>query len=191
MRSIPELSAVINKYNEGMEGKNLLLVPYHMLNAHDMELGVLGSWVSFIRSVHDDALIPPVYMSARIIEETRAERKNCGDEAFFKRVNSIGDSGLGDVGGGDLNAESFESTVRSPPDHESHLKLVSAHLKTVASSHADVISSKGGNFVRFDEGFSIMSQHAKGLGYDVFLLFLDELILWLSQHSADLSFVKN
>jgi len=189
-RSIPELAAVIKKHNEWMEGKKFLLVPYHMLNAHDMESGVLGSYVSFMRTVHADAPIPPVYMSATIIEEAKAERTSYGDDAFFKRVNSVGDSGWGDVGGGDWNAESFDAAAAAAPDDESHLKLVSALLKTVASSHAEIISSKGGNFVRFDEGLSIISQHAENLDYDAVLLFLDELILWLSQHSADLSFVK-
>ncbi|MFN5626946.1 MAG: phage resistance protein, partial [Planctomyces sp.] len=63
-------------------------------------------------------------------------------------------------------------------------------LKTVATSHADVISHRGGNFVRFDAGLSIISQHAAGLGYDGLILFLDELILWLAMNSADLGFVK-
>ena len=35
-----------------------------------------------------------------------------------------------------------------------------------------------------------MSQHAKSLGYDAVILFLDELILWLASHAADLGFVS-
>ena len=67
---------------------------------------------------------------------------------------------------------------------------MSTLLKTVATSHAEVISHRGGNFVRFDKGLSIISRHAAGLGYDTLVLFLDELILWLAMNSADLGFVN-
>ncbi len=97
--------------------------------------------------------------------------------------------GWGELGS-TWDATSFEEAAAAPPDSEPHLRLVSTLLKTVASSHAEVISSRGGNFVRFDVGLSIISRHASELGYDAVLLFLDELILWLSQHSADLGFVK-
>lgn len=36
-----------------------------------------------------------------------------------------------------------------------------------------------------------MSQHAKRLGYDVVVLFLDELILWLATRAGDVDFVSN
>src|SRR5205085_4878609 len=36
----------------------------------------------------------------------------------------------------------------------------------------------------------VLSQHARDLGYDALLLFLDELILWLATRSVDLDFVK-
>ena len=32
----------------------------------------------------------------------------------------------------------------------------------------------------------VISQHAQSLGYDALILFLDELILWLASHAADL-----
>jgi hypothetical protein len=35
-----------------------------------------------------------------------------------------------------------------------------------------------------------LSQHARSLGYDALVLFLDELILWLASHAADLRFVS-
>ena len=52
--------------------------------------------------------------------------------------------------------------------------------RSVATSHAEVISHRGGNFVRFDKGLSLISKHATSLGYDALILFLDELILWLA-----------
>lgn len=42
-----------------------------------------------------------------------------------------------------------------------------------------------------DQGLSIMSKHAKALGYDAVILFLDELILWLASHAADMNFISH
>ena len=190
-RSIPELAAVIQKHNDWLAWKKFLLVPYHMINSHDMESGVLGNYVEFMRRTHPDAPIPPVYMSATIISQAVAERANYGDEPFFRRLNAGTQTG---AGWGELaaswDATAFEAAIAAPPDSEQHKKLISTLLKTVASSHADVISHRGGNFVRFDSGLSIISQHAASLGYDGLILFLDELILWLAMNSADLGFVK-
>lgn len=188
-RAIPELAPVIQKHNDWLAGKRFLLVPYHMINAHDMESGILGGYVDFIRRKHPDKPTPPVYMSAAIIGQAEAERANYGDEAFFKRLNA----GQGD-GWGELeatwDAASFEAAAGAPPDSEEHLRLVSILLKTVATAHVEVISQRGGNFVRFDKGLSIISQHAASLGYDALILFLDELILWLAMNSVDLGFVN-
>ena len=38
---------------------------------------------------------------------------------------------------------------------------------------------------------SILSKHAKALGYDAVILFLDELVLWLASRAADASFVSS
>ena len=87
-RAIPELAWVIQKHNDWLAGKRFLLVPYHMIDAHDMESGILGGYVDFIRRQHPDEPVPPVYMSAAIIAQAEAERANYGDEAFFKRLNA-------------------------------------------------------------------------------------------------------
>ena len=190
-RGIPELAPVIQKHNGWLAGKKFLLVPYHMIGAHDMESGILGNYVEFMRATFPDTATPPVYVSAAIITQAQGERSNYGDDLFFKRLNAGVDGG---GGWGELeatwDAASFEAAAAAPPDSEQHLRLVSALLKTVASSHAEVVSHRGGNFVRFDKGLSLISQHAKGLGYDALILFLDELILWLATNSADLGFVK-
>ena len=191
-RAIPELAWVIQKHNDWLAGKKFLLVPYHMINAHDMESGILGGYVDFIRRKHADKPIPPVYMSAAIINQAEAERANYGDEAFFRRLNAGqgGGSGWGELEA-TWDVASFEVAAAAAPDSEPHLRLVSTLLKTIATAHAEVISHRGGNFVRFDKGLSIISQHAAGLGYDALILFLDELILWLAMNSADLAFVNH
>ncbi|AMV19858.1 phage resistance protein [Planctomyces sp. SH-PL14] len=192
-RGIPELSTVIRKHNEWLAGKKFLLVPFHMLTAHDTESGILGNYVEFMRQRHPEAPVPPVYASAAIIEQARQERESYGDEPFFRRLNT-GLAGSSGGGWGDLteawDADRFEKAAAAPPDSEKHLLLVSTLLKTVATSHAEVITHRGGNFIRFDKGLSVISRHASDLGYHALILFLDELILWLATHATDLGFVN-
>ncbi|MEM9351602.1 MAG: phage resistance protein, partial [Planctomycetota bacterium] len=190
-RGVRELADVVHRHNDWMQGKEFLLVPFHLLGAHDLESGVLGEYVKYVRRVHPEAPIPPVYASTAIMEEARQERQSYGDEAFFNRLNEGNnpDSGWGALET-QWSAESFERAAASDPASEEHRRLLSALLRTVASSHAEVITNRGGMFVRFDEGLSIMSRHARDLGYDALVLFLDELILWLSQRASDLDYVR-
>src|SRR5882724_11897291 len=53
-RGIPELASVIAKHNEWISGKKFLLVPYHMIASRDMEQGILGGYVDFVRRTHPD-----------------------------------------------------------------------------------------------------------------------------------------
>ena len=119
-RAIPELAWVIQKHNDWLAGKRFLLVPYHMLNSHDMESGILGGYVDFIRRKHPGTPTPPVYMSAAIIAQANAERANYGDEAFFKRLNAGPEAGAGGGSGwGELDAAwdaaSFDAAAAAPP----------------------------------------------------------------------------
>src|ERR1043165_4178115 len=50
---------------------------------------------------------------------------------------------------------------------------------------------RGEAFISLDKGLSVISKHAAALGYNAVVLFLDELILWLASHAADLRFVHN
>ena len=195
-RGIPELAPVIQKHNEWLAGKKFLLVPYHMINSHDMESGVLGGYVDFMRQAAPGASVPPLYMSATIIAQARQERESYGDVPFFRRLNAGKDARPAEeaAAGANWRRPGMRRRSRRRPTRRRTprpiSRLVSTLLKTVASSHAEVISHRGGNFVRFDKGLSIISQHAASLGYDAVILFLDELILWLAMNSADLGFVK-
>src|SRR5262249_15111879 len=57
-------------------------------------------------------------------------------------------------------------------------------------SYGDVAQASGEAFVDLEEGLSVISAHAKGLGYDALILFLDELILWLASRAADAAFIS-
>src|SRR4029450_8327185 len=111
-RGIPELASVITKHNEGITGKKFLLVPYHMIGAHDMESGILGGYVDFMRRTYPNAPIPGVYLAEGLFQDVKNLRERMGDEQFFEILSK----GAGSGGGwGDLeagwDAERFENAV--------------------------------------------------------------------------------
>jgi hypothetical protein len=119
-----------------------------------------------------------------------------GDEAFFRDLNEGpdacggGDSGWGELSGG-WDAASFEAAMLEPPSGDDRVRLVGDLISHFFTAIADVAESRGEAFVPLDDGLSIMSRHAKALGYDAVILFLDELILWLASRAADVSFVSS
>ncbi len=202
-RKVKKLAPVITKHNEWVAGKRFLLVPYHMIGAHDMESGILGGYADFIRRAHPDAPIPGVYLAEGLFQDAQALRNRMGDEDFFAALNeSAGGSGWGELESG-WTAERFEAALRTPPkprdesllttDDKAQLQerqlLVGNLVKTFFQSYQTVASGEEERFISLDQGLSILSQHAKRLGYDAVILFLDELILWLASRATDLTFV--
>ena len=189
-RAIPELAATIQKHNSWIEGKKFLLVPYHMIAAHDVESGILGGYVDFVRRVHPEAPIPGVYLAEGLFKDASALRQRMGDEAFFAAMSegASADSDFGDVDVG-WDAARFDSAADADPGSEERSQLISALVGKFFGSYDTQAGGHGEAFISLDKGLSVLSRHAKDLGYDALILFLDELILWLASHAADLKFV--
>src|SRR4051812_6784942 len=192
-RGIPELAGVISKHASWLEGKKFLLAPYHLIGAHSMESGILGGYVDFIRRTHPQAPVPGVFLAGKLFEDARHLRETMGDEAFFGRLNAARQGG-GDGGWGDLesawDADRFESAVEADPGSEERTRLVSDLVGTFFKSYSVQAEGQREAYLSLDKGLCVLSQHARDLGYDAVLLFLDELILWLAPRSADLDFVQ-
>ncbi len=189
-RGIPELAATIQKHNPWIAGKKILLVPYHMIGAHDVESGILGGYVEYIRRTHPDAPIPGVYLAEGLFQDAESLRQRMGDDVFFAALGegTGGTSDFGDVDAG-WNAARFESAVEADPGSEERSQLIGALVGKFFGSYDTQASGRGEAFVSLDKGLSVISRHAQSLGYDALILFLDELILWLASHAADLKFV--
>lgn len=187
-RSIPELAPVISKHNAWTQGKKFLLVPYHMIGAHDMESGILGGYVDFIRRTHPHAPIPGVYLAEGLFRDARALRERMGDVQFFATLSEGGGGGWGELEAG-WDATRFEAAMEEPPGSEERSQLISTLVGKFFSSYDMQTTHQGEAYLSLDQGLSILSKHAAGLGYDALILFLDELILWLASHAADLKFV--
>ena len=185
-KSLPELAEVIAKHSLWINGKQFLLVPYHAIGSSSMESCILGGYADYIRKVHPEAPIPGVYKAEGLFKDAQSLRQSMGDTAFFAQFQSH--SGWGDLGG-NWTPERFETAIASEQGSPLRSQLISDLVKTYFSSYDQQVENNTEAFVSLDKGLAVLSQHAKSLGYDGLILFLDELILWLASRAAELSFV--
>lgn len=191
----PELHA-LRVPHPWIGAKRLVQLAIHMLDAQDMESKILGAYVKWVAEQHPGAPTPAVYVDEGLFDDARRLRARMGDEAFFAGLNG----GVQDAaeGWGDYqdattwDAAAFDAAAGSAylgdrdRDAESpRARLFSDLVRTFFSS----FTTQRSRFVDLDTGLAVVSRHAKGLGYDAVVLYLDELILWLAGRSGDLPFV--
>lgn len=190
-RALPELADVVSRHG-WVQGKKFLMVPYHMVGAVDMESAVLGQYADHVRRLHPDAPIPGFYQAEGLFRDAAGLRSQLGDTTFFARLNDGSQSEGGAGGWGQLerwDAASFEAAMLEPPAGPERVRLVGDLINTFFTAYRGRAGTQE-SFVSFDEGLAIMSSHAASLGYDGVILFLDELVLWLASHAADVNFVS-
>ena len=197
-RSTPELAGAVAKANAWTTGRRFLVVPYHLIGATSMESAILGRYAEHVRAAHPGAPTPGFYQADRLFEDARSLRANMGDDAFFRVLNekvgtgangSDGGGGWGALGSG-WDAAGFDAVLDAPPLDDERLRLVGDLIDAYFSAARALDAADGEHFVPLDGGLAIMSRHARALGYDALILFLDELILWLASHAADSAFVN-
>lgn len=185
-RSLPGLAASVDRHR-WMESRRLLMVPYHLLGARDLESALFGGYVEHVRKLHPESPLPGVYVADRLFDNARQLRSTIGDEAFFGMLG--GEQGpWGELEAG-WDATRFEAAIESGPSAPERSILVGELVAKVFPSMSDLARAGGELFVGIDEGMGILSRHARDLGYDGLILFLDELILWLLSRAGDLNFV--
>ncbi|MFF3731989.1 DUF6079 family protein [Streptomyces sp. NPDC002476] len=206
-RARRDLDPVLTKHEWlGTEGKRFLLVPYHMLGAKALEQRVLGGYVSHVKKLHPEAPTPQVYRTDALFEDIRAMRSRMGDTAVLAGLTSP-DGGAEEDEWGEAfgwTPQLLDTALAAEEVHEGGqaLNLVSpstpaelrARLVQDASTYllpgfAKNAAEDEHGFVSLDAGLSVIAEHAKGLGYDGLILFMDELILWLATLIHDQKFV--
>jgi hypothetical protein len=190
-RSIPELAEVVSRNNAWTQNRKFLVVPYHMIGATSMESAILGHYADYIRKLHPRAPTPGFYRADALFEDAKRLRSQLGDERFFALLGASVDEGdgWGSIGSG-WDAAGFDLALAAPPGSEDRSRLVGDLIDAFFESARGVAADGKESFVPLDEGLAVMSRHAQSLGYDALILFLDELILWLASHAADLEFVN-
>ncbi len=189
-RAIKELADVVAKHNAWTQGKKFLLVPFHMIGSRSMEQGILGQYANYVRQIHPEASIPGVYLAESLFEDAKSLRQDVGDEGFFQKLNQnkASGSGWGAIAAG-WDSTSFDIALAAPPGDKERTLLVGDLIGAFFRSYHNVAAGQDEAYLDIDKGLAVISQHAQALGYDAVILFLDELILWLASHAADLSFI--
>ncbi|MFI6517326.1 hypothetical protein ACIBF1_17350 [Spirillospora sp. NPDC050679] len=179
------------------DGKKFLLVPYHMLGAKSMEQRVLGKYVEYVKKLHPDAPIPQVYRSDALFADIRRLREQMGDDAVIAGLSLPGGDDSEDEWGDSFSwtPALLDQAMNAEESHEDGQRLnllqpstpteLRAKLVQDASTHllpgfAQNAAEDEHGFISLDKGLSIIAEHAKALGYDGLILFLDELVLWLA-----------
>ena len=168
--------------------KKLLQLPMHFLDATSIEEKIFDTYVRWLETSHPDAPVPALYADHELFENAQSLRKDLGDKGFFEKLNS-GNKVSGSWGtlatSATWDAARFEATVSGSQDKERE-QLFSALVKT----HFPAFTRQTSRFVKLDLGLQVLARHAKGLGYDGVVLYLDELILWLASSASDLGLIQ-
>jgi len=190
-----ELHALRGK-NEWIGKKKLLQLPIHMLGAQDMESKILGSYVAWAAKNHPDEPTPALYADQGLFDDARRLRTTLGDDAFFGTLNGgvqQAASGWGKLAQKrEWDAASFDAAAsatyigeRDRDAKSPRAQLFSDLVRTFFTSW----TAQQGRFVDLDTGLGVLSRHARSLGFDAIVLYLDELVLWLAGNASDLPFI--
>lgn len=200
-RAKPGLRPVIAEHDDWLRGKKFLMVPYHLVGASDIDSAILGGYVSTVCRLHPGEPTPPVYRADAMLADAARQRKFIADDARFAEwlgsAAPATDDDLDDLDvidgapvAGWSTAE-LDRAFNAPAGDPVRDALVSALLSGPMSSYIRGASGDAEAFIPLENGLSAISRHARDLGYDGLILFLDELILWLQAHMADQQFVNN
>ncbi len=182
--------------NKWIGKKRLLQLPIHMLGAQDMESKILGSYVAWVAKNHSEAPTPAIYADQGLFDDARDLRRRMGDDKFFEELNGgvkQAASGWGKLAEArKWDGATFEAaagaTYVGEVDRDAQsprAKLFSDLVRTFFKSW----TAQQGRFVDLDTGLGVMSRHAKSLGFDAIVLYLDELVLWLAGNAGVPGFV--
>ena len=190
------LQPVIAKHDHDLADRRILPLAFHLLGADSMEQALFTGYLRQIRARHPQAPLPAVHKSGKLLDDADGIRASMGDEKFFQRLNQGQSassssaepdpwSALLGPDSGEWNAGSYDKARAAEPANGERLKLTSALTNTMFTGYVDAAE-----YVDLDVGLAAISTHAKGLGYDAVVLFLDELVLWLAFAVQDREFFR-
>lgn len=190
-REVPELQPIAAEHAD-LAGKNLLQLTYHFLDSKSVEDTLFRGYLRQIKRLHPDAPAPVLHTAGELFENAANHRSALGDEAFFASLNQAtampggsGRSAKAKATGLDFGAltgedstrwdpASYEAAMSADADERSRTAVIQALTQTMFSAYATTSPWLG-----MAEGLKVISEHAKTLGYDGVIFYLDELILWL------------
>lgn len=189
-RDKAELRDVIARHDPALVGRRVLPLAFHLLGATSLEERVFDQYIEQVRRLHPDSELPRLHRSDELLANADRLRGQMGDDQFFTGLGSSAStgasSGWGSFGASPAwTAQSYEEARRAPHGDDKRARLVDALVREYFSSF-----TSGAAYVDIDTGLNEISRHAKSLGYDAVVLFLDELILWLAFAVNDPAFFR-
>ncbi|MGX1748990.1 DUF6079 family protein [Glutamicibacter protophormiae] len=185
-RSVPGLAGVVGKY-QGLLSKTFLAVDYHLIGATSFDDALFSGYLKTIRAKHPDAPVPVLHRSDSLLVNADQLRDRMGDEKFFEPMVGLGgeaSSGWGSFARQHMSAVEYDDARFKPAGDPARDHLVAQLIK-----HHFPSAENTGTWLGMTEGLQAMTRHAKALGYDGIILFLDELVLWLSNHLRNSEFI--
>lgn len=185
-KALPGLQAQVAKHEALLE-HNLLAIDYHLIGAESFESALFGGYVATMKKRHPQAHAPILHRSDSLFENADQYRSDVGDEKFFARFEA---SGSGSSGWGTfattLTAELYDAARAKPAGDADRQRVVADLVRTYFPAFEHT-----GTWLDMTDGLQAMTEHAKRLGYDGVVLFLDELVLWLANHLRDTAFIQS
>ncbi|MBO6936777.1 MAG: hypothetical protein JJ863_17540 [Deltaproteobacteria bacterium] len=188
---IPELHPLRAKFDWVGE-KRLLKLHFHMIGKASIEQAIFLRYIEHVREHHPDATVPGLFADEQLFADARQMLDELGDDAFFAPMNeaegAVSDqqNEWGEFAESGWNRERFEASAESS-EPKKREELFSALVKTRFRAYAETQRQ----FLDLDSGLGIVGRHAKELGYDGIVLFLDELILWLASRASNVEWFHN
>lgn len=214
-RAKPKLQPIIADHDSWLRDRKFLMVPFHLVGATDLDSAILGGYVRTVRQLHPDAPVPPVYRADAMLDDARRQRDFFADDEQFVRwlgnpVLPKEEKALTQQAPATIDEEEadlvdldvkeapkvwtpalLDQALAPSPDPKAREWLASALLSGPYSSYSRGALGARNAFLPLEDGLDIISRHAKSLGYDGLILFLDELILWLQAHLRERTFVND
>ncbi|WP_115787466.1 DUF6079 family protein [Arthrobacter silvisoli] len=184
-RALEGLQAVVADHADVLS-RTFLAVDYHLIGAESFESALFSGYINTVKAKHPEASAPVLHQSDLLFQNAQALRAQFGDEVFFSKFEPDFDPVLGTLSGGGLSPAELDAAADGAASERDRqdvaAKLVETYFPAYTSTSA---------WLPIDQGLRIMTAHAKDLGYDGLVLFLDELVLWLANHLRDSAFIQN
>jgi len=187
-RSRDEFAPLLDRHGGWLTGRKFLMVPYHLMGAKSLEQRVLGGYLEHVRKLHPGERLPAVHRTDALLDQSRHLRTQIGDAAFIAGLPGGEEDQWGETDG--WTSAKLDAAFDAAPDEDIRRELVTDLLSTWQQGFFRNALEDADGFVSLDRGLTEIAAHAKELGYDGLVLFLDELILWLANSIGDPRFVS-
>jgi hypothetical protein len=179
------LADIVAKHDKWLSGRKFLLVPYHLPDSQSLDAAILGGYVAHVAKEHPGTALPAVYRDDSLIADAAQLRQQVGDEKFIGLLHAAGEEAQ-EWGAAAWDTQSLDQAFAETQTGKERRRLVGDLLAGPFRRYAGTVKADQASYIEFDEGLSVISQHAKNvLGYDAIVLLLDELVLWLAGLIAD------